>query len=135
MHNKKYSNVNEWHLQELLGCVKSVRKSAGVIITKLVGLIGLYRDTDTAEKLRAHIAKEAEGSGVHVSEYVINELQRELRIAKGFDTPDMEKEKELTDRWIRHVIRNEGEDAGLDFVNALTANRQKRYENISLDFL
>lgn len=128
MKTTKYSNVNHWFEQELLGCTRTGKDNSGMIIHKLVSLIGLFKNPELAENLRVKLIEEGHGSGIDYLEYAINELQREYRIAKAWGNPDMKREEQLTDKWISKIIRKKGEDAALDLFNILKANRERRIQ-------
>lgn len=57
-------------------------------------------------------------------DYFVNELLYEFRLAKGNQDPAFENA--VMKNWVAKIISKKGQDAGLDFLNLLKHNREKR---------
>lgn len=71
-------------------------------------------------------------SEVQFYEYIINELQFEIRVAASWGKPKEKYEGVLINKWSKRVIRKKGVDAGLDFINKLKANRIARKRTLEI---
>lgn len=126
----QYNNANSIAETDLAGCLSVAQDiyNFELLVDGLVYRIRLWYKKDRAFQLYEVITVEAATVNVPHREYVINELQFEVRVARarGIEKVDLAKEKALLERWARHVARKKGTDTALDFISLLKKNRKMR---------
>lgn len=123
-------NVNTIMDDPLAGCNENIHNIVGIstLVNRLNTMLQLIRGDARAAVIRSSIEKEIKTIGINDREYLINELQYEVRI--GTLGPNRitseEFENVLINRWFKIVHKRDGEDVALRFVNMLKGNREKR---------
>jgi hypothetical protein len=120
---------------ELAGCLL-LKKDLNIfelLRDDLTNRIALYLRMPTAKTIKeAIITESAAIKQVPYWEYIINELQYELRMAAFSGKLNPAYEAMMINDWAKHIIRKEDADTSLDFIILLKANRLKRTRSIAL---
>jgi hypothetical protein len=88
-------------------------------------------------KMAADLVNDIERDGLNAPYcdsrvFSLNEMAFEIRAAKS--KGDLSQEDDIRDEWIKVVINQSGEDAGLDFLSFLVESRRGRDNRFFSDF-
>jgi len=104
--------------------VVQLYNNASTLIESIVLRLAVCSSRKQSSLIREQLRKESNEIGFDKNAYMINELLYEFRLAKG--KVDLTFEGVVVNNWVAKIISKKGEDAGLDFLNTLKANREKR---------
>jgi hypothetical protein len=123
-------NVDTIAKADLAGCLPIIENpdSFELLRDNLTMKIALCYDPDQAGLIRKMLATEVCDVQVPSWEYIINELQYELRIAIAHGVEHLSKDYEsrLINDWAKHIIKMKDVDTSLDFISILKTNRKNR---------
>lgn len=129
----QYTNVKNIAQAELAGCLPLVEDLNNFELLKenLTCRIALFVRMPAAREILEVITDEAgKVEQVPFWEYIINELQHELRVASSRGPLNEGHEGVLISKWTKHIIRKKDVDTALDFIAVLKTNRLKRNRTI-----
>lgn len=117
-------NVNDLLLDPLAGCLPIMQQlqNAETMADAIVLRLRLCADKKASASLEKQIKKEAKAGLPKYCEYLVNELQYELRKAMGKN----DAEPEILNKWAAYLVKRHKTDDVLDFIYAVKINREKR---------
>ena len=122
-------NINTLMDNPLAGCLDLMQESYNVqnFKSSVTLRLALFTSRTVAQGISNQIEKESlacKPIRIVCNEYIVNELLFEYRLAQGKN--NLSFENLVLKKWVAKIISSNGADAGLDFLNALKSNREKR---------
>jgi hypothetical protein len=121
----------------LVGCSDQLGDDAGSwenMLNFLVSNLSLITNSELADQLSGAIAIESSESGIDQSQYIVNELQYEIRqrMLGSLKTTNEQFETVLLNRWSKYLLRDHDTNQVLDFITFVKSNRTKRYNSFPI---
>lgn len=119
-------NINEIISKPLAGCLPFTKQpgSYATVIDSLFMRLRIIHGKRVSTYILDQINLEGEKIIIFKKEYVINELQYEIRICQNNTVESMESE--LIDQWAKSLLEDFREDRVLDFIIQLKQARARR---------
>lgn len=128
MAKDNYKNVGDLVNQELAGCDPDMEWPGNfeVLADRLGLMLALYTSRAQATVIIKQITKEAKRQAIKYHEYVINEIQYEMRVARMRWKPDELKEAMINQEWAARLLERFPLTMVDQFMEGLKASRIKR---------
>lgn len=124
----KHKPVGDIWRQDLAGCLPEMDWPGNfeTLKERLYLVLALYRTRAISSSILGQIEDEAEYLWVKYHEYVINEMQYEIRCRASANNVDVLKEAMINEEWAARLGKRYPQKEVDEFMETLVSNRLKR---------